>query len=142
MINKICSKCKQELDIESFSKNRAKSSGYNNQCKTCQKSYKDQHYRDNKSSYLDRNKENKTRRKIAFYEWMQDKFCVDCGNNDVRVLEFDHLDRSNKSFNISTKVADLSFESLMEEIEKCEIVCANCHKIRTANEFNWYSYAP
>lgn len=54
--------------------------------------------------------------------------CVRCGFSDYRALEFHHLDRSTKSFNISESFT-WSFGKIQEEIEKCEILCANCHRI-------------
>tara|TARA_B100000459_G_scaffold12734_1_gene6787 strand:- start:57 stop:440 length:384 start_codon:yes stop_codon:yes gene_type:complete len=61
--------------------------------------------------------------------------CVDCGNTDIRVLEFDHRIPSEKSFIISRRVAGgVSLKTLAEEVAKCDIRCANCHRIRTKEE--------
>ena len=57
--------------------------------------------------------------------------CTDCGETDPVVLEFDHV-RGTKRFEISRGITDRSFESLMLEMAKCEVVCANCHRRRTA----------
>ncbi len=46
------------------------------------------------------------------------------------VLEFDHL--RNKAFNIGEGFAERVWKTILEEIEKCEVVCANCHRRRTA----------
>ena len=53
--------------------------------------------------------------------------CVDCGNTDLRVLEFDHEEK--KSFNIGRGNSQ-TLKRVKEEIEKCKVRCANCHKIR------------
>lgn len=56
--------------------------------------------------------------------------CVDCGNKDTRVLEFDHVpERGKKVKNITN--ASLGVAARIRELEKCDIVCANCHRIRT-----------
>jgi hypothetical protein len=56
--------------------------------------------------------------------------CVDCGYNDNPVaLQFDHIE-DNKEFTIGQRAGN-SMERLMEEVAKCEVVCANCHHIRT-----------
>lgn len=60
--------------------------------------------------------------------------CVDCGYNNLKypgTLEFDHV-RGEKKFSIG-EAATLAvpLERIMEEIEKCEVVCAICHRIRT-----------
>ncbi len=56
--------------------------------------------------------------------------CVDCGETDPVVLEFDHL--GEKDFNIAKGIRDRNWESVLAEISKCEVVCANCHRRRTA----------
>jgi len=56
---------------------------------------------------------------------------MDCNNSDYRVLEFDHVN-GKKINNVSTMVScGWSLDSIKNEINKCEIVCANCHRIRT-----------
>jgi hypothetical protein len=56
--------------------------------------------------------------------------CVDCTVSDIRVLEFDHL--RDKDMNVSHLVGGgHSLKRLIVEIEKCVVVCANCHRIRT-----------
>ncbi len=52
--------------------------------------------------------------------------CIDCGEKDPRVLEFDH--RDNKILTISQAMWKMNFEELKEEIAKCDIRCANDHK--------------
>jgi hypothetical protein len=65
--------------------------------------------------------------------------CLDCGNNDPRVLEFDHRPEEKKEFNISRAVSGStrSWQSIKREIDKCDIVCSNCHKIRTMERGNY-----
>jgi DNA-binding NarL/FixJ family response regulator len=56
--------------------------------------------------------------------------CKDCGEKNHIVLDFDHL--HNKKYNISRMIHDgFSWKAIAKEIEKCEVVCANCHRIRT-----------
>ena len=60
--------------------------------------------------------------------------CADCGYNArYEALDFDHLPGTVKSFNIGPSVGSHSMEDIMAEALKCEIVCANCHRIRTAD---------
>jgi hypothetical protein len=56
--------------------------------------------------------------------------CVDCGETDPVVLEFDHL--RDKSFAIGPALSRNSWQSILDETKKCEVVCANCHRRRTA----------
>lgn len=62
--------------------------------------------------------------------------CVDCGwAGHPRALEFDHLPGSVKSANIASMVAHTTYslDDIRAEMAKCEVVCANCHRIRTYN---------
>lgn len=78
----------------------------------------------NRKSCKDRNRQIVT-------EYLQTHPCVDCGNTDVRVLEFDHV-RGKKLGNISHAVHQTwSEEKLLNEIAKCEVRCCNCHRIVT-----------
>ena len=56
--------------------------------------------------------------------------CADCGEADPIVLEFDHL--KDKAFNIGASLSGRSWASILDEIAKCDVVCANCHRRRTA----------
>jgi hypothetical protein len=57
--------------------------------------------------------------------------CKDCGvKYPSYVMDFDHIS-DNKSFTVSDGSANQSIEKLITEIKKCEVVCANCHRIRT-----------
>lgn len=58
--------------------------------------------------------------------------CVDCGENDPIVLDFDHRDPALKFKKISDLVSEIrSWESLITEISKCDVRCANCHRRKT-----------
>lgn len=62
--------------------------------------------------------------------------CKDCGIRDERVLEFDHLPEYKKEFNIAEAYRCMySIGRIIKEIEKCDLVCSNCHKIRTKERF-------
>lgn len=58
---------------------------------------------------------------------------MDCGLRPeiLQVLEFDHREDEEKCFDISDRMTSGSLEDLRREIAKCDIVCANCHRIRT-----------
>ena len=60
--------------------------------------------------------------------WLLTHPCADCGITDVRVLQFDHV-RGEKIFCV-TAYGSHSLDKLVEEIDKCEVRCANCHCIR------------
>jgi hypothetical protein len=66
--------------------------------------------------------------------------CVDCGEPDPIVLEFDHREGETKSFGIAkatSKAKDLSV--ILAEVDKCDVVCSNCHQRRT-HKRRWLMY--
>lgn len=73
------------------------------------------------------------------YGYVSTHPCVDCGESDPIVLEFDHRDPSTKRFPI-TQITRYSLEETKEEIEKCDVRCANCHRKKTAKERRWYKW--
>lgn len=144
---RVCSVCKLDKPIEEFSKKRVKKNGeqvYQNSCKSCHKIYSDTHYIKNKLKYI---KKAKVRAKIyrtEMYTFLIEYFashpCVDCGQSNPLVLEFDHV-KGEKVAAVSEMVAkQYSKEIILNEIEKCEVRCANCHRIKTAERGNWEMY--
>lgn len=75
---------------------------------------------------------NKKRQEIAS---LKNVPCFDCGNKFPTVcMDFDHREGEVKLFNIA-RLSKSNKNNLMAEISKCDIICANCHRIRTANRF-------
>lgn len=131
---KVCSRCKEQKENSEFNKSAKNKDGLHSYCRSCHSN----HYKDNadrhKKRVSDRNKRiTKELQQLAFKYLLSG--CVDCGETNVVVLEFDHIDPSGKEYN----VADLlrrsgSAEKLIKEIEKCQVRCANCHRIRTEKQ--------
>ena len=86
-----------------------------------------------------RTKLRNTASKRKLYGYLLEHPCVDCGVSDPVFLEFDHLDPSIKEHNIGNLVG-YKWETILKEIDKCEVVCANCHRKRTAKLQNWYGW--
>jgi hypothetical protein len=69
---------------------------------------------------------------------MRGRTCVDCGESDPCVLDFD-LTRGEKEGNISSMVGNgMNWQRIANEIAKCEIRCANCHRRKTARQCGWW----
>lgn len=139
---KQCSICKVPQDESNFNKNRTRKDGLGTVCKECSKKRSKKYYQENqekqKAVVVKRNKEYRKRlQTIVLKEF--EKGCKDCGNMDVRVLEFDHLPEYEKLFDISRIISSsMSEKILKEEIVKCDVVCANCHRIRTTERSTSY----
>ena len=78
----------------------------------------------------------KKRNRKFVTDYLNNHPCVDCGNTDIRVLEFDHIN-DDKEGNISHAVNNAwSLERLTSEMSKCKVRCANCHRIKTIERRN------
>lgn len=103
------------------------------------KEYQHQHYLANKELYKERARASRITQKIANEEWLRNYLlthpCVDCGTTDIRVLQFDHRDGEQKFKNVGQ--LKTSRGKLEAEVAKCDVRCANCHMIRTAEQFGW-----
>jgi hypothetical protein len=77
----------------------------------------------------------KVRARMWVWGYLLEHPCVDCGENDIRVLEFDHRDPAEKQGAISRMVADrCGIDKISAEVEKCDVRCANCHRRRSQDE--------
>lgn len=66
-----------------------------------------------------------------WFRSLKDKPCKDCGiKYPWYVLDFHHRNPIDKSFSLSTGCYRHSREDVLKEIEKCDLICANCHRIR------------
>ncbi len=95
------------------------------------------HYQKNKSKYKQRAVAHKNiarkRNKEHIEEYLRGHPCIDCQESNIIVLEFDHV-YGDKTDHVTTGGnKPWSLKRLKEEIEKCEIRCANCHRIATHN---------
>jgi predicted transcriptional regulator len=121
--NKYCPKCKKIKSINEFYKrtNRDSWGGY---CKECSNNYHTERVRDVKI-------------KMINYKGGQ---CVDCGlklcDSHYSVFDFHHIDSTTKDPNFS-KIKYQNWNKIKEEIEKCELLCSNCHRIKHALINKW-----
>lgn len=97
-----------------------------------QKKYAKEHYQKNKSKYISRAIKHKKKKRIEIRSFINDYLsshpCVDCGENDTIVLEFDHV-HGGKLGNIGDFMSKgWGLKSIQKEILKCEVRCANCHR--------------
>lgn len=132
---KICSKCNQNKPTTEFYKNaKNKKTGLSTWCKECQKANKKIDYQNNRDRYLNNVFENS--------KWFMDLKvglkCSKCGFDHPAALDFHHINPNEKEFNISlSKSAYKSNkEGLLKEMEKCIILCSNCHRIEHAINYN------
>lgn len=132
---KTCGRCKEVKPVEDFYwKNKQKTTrAYC--CKSCallnNKEYYNRNIERTRGPRLRINRRNKRKWSEFVREYKNNKPCVDCGVcYPYYILDFDHV-RGTKFTEIS-KMSKLGYgPKLLEEIEKCDLVCANCHRERT-----------
>jgi hypothetical protein len=103
-------------------------------CAPCRSAYGREHYLANRQKYIAAEARRKrlraeTRTKYPI-EFFRSHPCADCGETDPVVLEFEHL--RDKRFEVTNQFASRNWQEILAEIAKCDVVCANCHKRRTA----------
>lgn len=138
--SKICTKCSQDLPLSAFARNSAKADGLQQMCRACKKLYNAEYYKLTKHVHnparAARAKQVHAVLRNQLLEYLKTHPCIDCGETDIVVLQFDHL--RDKVLDISTMIRSAySWSKIEREIEKCEVVCANDHTRRTARRAMW-----
>jgi hypothetical protein len=139
--------CNEEKDVKDFPFKDKKRGYRRSRCWVCQRAILRKHYEKNKPYYKAKAKiRNTGTRNLNYaklYQYLAKHPCVDCGEADIRVLEFDHIDRENKIMEVTMLVRGAySWEAIEKEIKKCKVRCCNCHRRRTAKQFNWRKCVP
>src|SRR5579859_2313307 len=143
MTTRTCARCRNTLDVAEFNwRNRARGR-LQPYCKPCSRQYVRDHYLRNQSYYVSKAvARNGLRHRQAAQRvlaYLQDHPCVDCGEADAVVLDFDHLEPSEKRESVAVMVRDgLGWDTIRTEIAKCAVRCANCHRRPTARQFGWF----
>jgi hypothetical protein len=137
----ICTTCEKDKEPEEFSWKNKAAGKYNVVCKVCQRAYAKEHYKRNVQYYVKKGKRaRKKARKENYtlvYFYLLEHPCVRCGEADPRVLDFHHT--RDKVATISEMIGG-SQEMLVKEIEKCIVLCANCHRLRTFEDAGGHPY--
>jgi|SRR5579872_7331304 len=140
---KLCRRCNETKPEASFNFKYRDAGKLQSYCKVCSRIYVKEHYYANKTYYLQKaRKRNKVIRKYLqeyVLNYLNTHPCVDCGEKDPVVLEFDHI--RDKLIAVS-ELFKYSLKKMESEIKKCEVRCSNCHRRKTAIQFNWYKRLP
>jgi hypothetical protein len=138
---KKCHKCGIIKDIRGFPIRSKVKGTFGPYCKECHRKY-NREYHKNKTIECKKEKVKKQRlrlynRREWLYDYLYGRSCKDCGEDNIVVLQFHHI--KNKSINVTEAlIRGYSKDNIKKEIEKCEVLCANCHIKRTAKKFNWH----
>ena len=125
---KFCStKCKQEY-YKRYCSDRNRKYYYSNRERLIEA--RRRRYSKNRKREIERIKQYREKVKQFLINYKKNKKCERCGNDDFRVLEFHHRDPAEKDIKISSAIKrGWSISRILKEIEKCQILCANCHRI-------------
>lgn len=131
----LCNHCQQEKDEEEFNWRWKALGKRQSTCRECQKTQKNEWYVRNaethKANIYQNKHSNVNEAREYVRKYLATHHCVDCGESDILVLEFDHV-RGEKRENVGILInRGYPLSTIIKEISKCEVVCANCHKRRT-----------
>jgi len=122
-IQKRCCECQVEKSFNEFYKNKKSKDGLEYKCKKCTK----------KRDSL-RHQKRLTEKKKWILDFKTNNPCKDCKNQyHPWAMEFDHINKDKTCCISEMMHKRSSLKRLKKEVDKCELVCANCHRIRTYN---------
>jgi len=137
-----CGRCHVAKPLAEFPIKNAERGTYRSYCRPCCREYGKEHYRKNIGAYLSRARTrsavDRKQNREFIAEYLSTHPCLDCGESDPLVLEFDHRDPATKNGEVGRIIHTSSLTTLKAEVAKCDVRCGNCHRIRTANQFGWY----
>lgn len=123
--------CKEELPktVEFFATRKdRKNSLFQSNCRNCQKKYRKKHYELNKQKYITKAKKYTYSVVEWFKEIKKDLKCEHCNENRWWVLDFHHVNPEEKDSEVSSLIRKGNKVKIIEEIKKCKVLCANCHR--------------
>lgn len=137
MTTKRCVMCKVLLSTSEFNKKATSKDGLQPHCRECNRQASRAYYGRNRAKHKEDVKPYKRRYarrnlELALRHLLTHP-CVDCGEDDPVVLEFDHIRGTKRDGIARLKAQPASAATLLAEIAKCEVRCVNCHRRRTAS---------
>lgn len=141
---KQCAHCKEWKAEEEFAFSNKALQIRQKHCRVCMRQFNKDSYDRRSEVYRENIYKNRSVRRGVAKEYVWNYLlahpCTECGESDPRLLEFHHLDATTKEYNVSELVnGRYSLERIQQEINKCVVLCANCHRRKTFEEMGWYS---
>ena len=129
---KLCRKCGLSRPLSEF--HRRGASGTQAWCKPCRRDY-DRAYHFRTRPLRLAQKQRRRKQLTNWYRSLKSSVaCADCGRHAA--MEWDHLPGSEKVAEVSTLFRRGRMRALRTELAKCELVCANCHAVRSFERIN------
>jgi hypothetical protein len=127
METKHCPKCGETKTIDLFRNNKKQPDGLYRICKACCKAYEQKAYRNNPKRYIERSVKRVKEKKEWVNQYRQDMSCTRCEEDRWWIIDFHHVDPSQKEYTVSSIAGKFSDDIVLKEIEKCITLCRNCH---------------
>lgn len=121
---KFCTAGNHDVCVANFHK---RFGGLQPNCKDCQNTINRDRYRKHAKHHIQAVRVNRRERIDRFAEWKKTLKCSLCPENFIRCLDFHHLDPGGKDFSIAQEVGDISIARMLKELQKCSVLCKNCH---------------
>ena len=131
MCTKKCGICEEELPATSefFASRTLKTKIIlQGNCRKCQKEYRKKHYENNKDKYIQKARVYNKKVSDWFDEYKSNLTCSNCPESRWWVLDFHHLDPSEKEYSLGHLKSQGSKPKLLKEMAKCIVLCSNCHR--------------
>jgi transcription elongation factor Elf1 len=104
-------------------------------CVDCRREYDRIRFQNDKERINGVKREYRKTQVTNYQKYKSDAGCLICGENDAVCLDAHHLDPSEKDFNLADKVGVWSWGSIQKELDKCVVLCSNCHRKFHAGRF-------
>lgn len=129
---KVCSTCRRSLPLDAFNLRSASPDRRQAVCRECNAVRSRRYYTENlekhRRAVADQVARTRAKNLERIGAFLLEHPCVDCGEADLRVLDFDHRDGSDKTGEVMKLAkAAYSWARVMDEIAKCDVRCRNCH---------------
>jgi hypothetical protein len=135
---KCCNSCGQKKELSEYSKNSNGRDGLDWYCRDCKKDKASKYYQDKIRDERKKESPKKRKDRLLYSKIQKDKFrqyiqdiksrgCCMCSEKTLQCLDFHHTNPKDKKYDISDMISH-NIEKIIIEIQKCIVVCSNCHR--------------
>lgn len=121
-----CTKCNIVKPLIDYYKNSRRKNRHSSQCKSCANISTANSRAKNPELYTDKRELYRTQRREIFIKWKSSLGCCVCNEKESICLDLHHINSSQKEINLSKAIGG-SWENIIKEVQKCRVVCKNCH---------------
>lgn len=139
-IPKHCRRCKAVKDTSEFHKYSRSRDGLQPYCRPCKRAIDNEQYKKFPRRNYERNRANIHRNRMWMHNFLKTKRCEwpGCDVDDPDMLVLDHINPNEKRHHVSIMVnSSFSLKSIIEEVGKCRVLCANHHQKHTIQQFGY-----